>query len=215
MGLFKKIKDLARANLNDILDKMEDPKKLAKQYMLDIEAQKNRAQELLIHTMAAIKVAELRLKNHQQSINDILDKVNIYLANNQETKAKEALAQKQLLTEEINQFAEAISKEKHYADNLKKGIENLERKINQQNQEYNIKASKAYLDNETSFDTFARMEEKISQSEEEINALNELINQGLNKTDNLTIIPHAPFDYHSDPNAIEKELLALKNKLKH
>lgn len=215
MGLFKKIKDLARANLNDILDKMEDPKKLAKQYMLDMQEQKNKAQELLINTMAAIKVAELRLKNYQQAINDILDEVNIYLQNNQEEKAKEALAKKQLLSEELNQFAEAINQEKHYADNLKKGITNLELKISQQNQENNLNASKAYLTNETSFDTFARMEEKISHSEAEINALNDLIHQGLHKEDKLTIIPHAPFDYHSDPSAIEKELLALKNKLKH
>jgi phage shock protein A len=214
MGLFKKISDLARANLNDLLQKVEDPKELHQQYLLDMNEQKKRAYDLLIKTMAAIKLAELRLMNQKQYISDILDEAKNLLQNAQEEKAKEVLSKKQILEAELNQFQHEIEREKTYIDDLKKGIEALEEKISQQISASTINRGQTYLEDKKSFDTFERMEEKISHTEEEIKALAELINEGLTKEDKLTIIPGAPFDKHSDPIALEKELLELKKNLK-
>jgi phage shock protein A len=214
MGLFKRITDLARASLNELLQQMEDPKKLDQQYLLDMKEQKSKAHDLLVRTMAAIKLAELRFMNQKQHISDILDEAKIFLQNGQEEKAKEALNKKQILETELNQFQHEIEKEKTYIDDLKKGIEALEEKISQQTSTSTINRSQDYLEDEKSFNTFDRMAEKISHTEEEIKALAELIHEGLTKEDKLTIIPMAPFDKHSDPKAIEKELLELKKNLK-
>lgn len=62
MGLFKKLADVARANLNNLLGEMEDPKKLAEQAIIDLRESKKKAQSLLVTVAGALKLAEEKLK---------------------------------------------------------------------------------------------------------------------------------------------------------
>ncbi len=39
MGIFEKMSDLIRSNVNDLLDRAEDPEKMVKQIIIDMEEQ--------------------------------------------------------------------------------------------------------------------------------------------------------------------------------
>lgn len=213
MGIWKKISDLARANLNELLHQLEDPKKLTEQAVLDMEENRKKAHQLLIKAMASVKMAKLKHENLQQQITELLEQATNYLRQGYEDKAKEILSEKQQIEQEELRFRQELIKEQDYIAGLHRGIKALEHKISEFKSSASIKASTEHIEKEDAFQTFARMEEKIENSEHELAALQELIKEGQSKEEAPSSIPEASFDQHSDPNAIERELSALKKKL--
>lgn len=213
MSIWKKISDLARTNLNELLHQLEDPKKLAEQAILDMEQKRQLAHQLLIKAMASVKMATLKHNNLQHQITELLEQATNYLRQGREDKAKEILSEKYQIEQEELRFRQELIKEQDYIAALHRGIKTLEHKISEFKSSASIKASTEYLEKEDAFQTFARMEEKIDNSEHELAALQELIKEGQAKEEAPTHIPQAPFDQHSDPHALEAELVALKKKL--
>src|ERR1051325_5769331 len=64
MGLMERVSTLLRANLNDLIDKAEDPSKMIKQVILDMENQL-----LQVKTQVAISIADQHMleKKEQES----------------------------------------------------------------------------------------------------------------------------------------------------
>src|SRR5204863_4731833 len=67
MALLERVSALIRANLNDLIDKAEDPQKMLKQVMLDMQNQL-----LQVKTQVAIAIADEHLLRRKQQEN--LDK---------------------------------------------------------------------------------------------------------------------------------------------
>lgn len=96
MGVFKRIKDMTKASVNDMLDKVEDPIVMLNQYLRDMEAEIHEAEVTVAKQMAnerrmkqrvdeAAKVAgqrgaqaELALKNGQEEVTRKLLEEKIY-----------------------------------------------------------------------------------------------------------------------------------------
>lgn len=86
MGVFKRIKDMTKASVNELLDKVEDPIVMLNQYLRDMEAEIHEAEVTVAKQMAnerrmkqrvdeAVKMAaqreaqaELALKNGQEEV---------------------------------------------------------------------------------------------------------------------------------------------------
>jgi len=64
MALLERVATLIRANLNDLIDKAEDPEKLIKQVILDMENQL-----LQVKTQVAIAIADQHLLEKKQKEN--------------------------------------------------------------------------------------------------------------------------------------------------
>ena len=62
MALMERVTTLVRANLNDLIDKAEDPEKMIKQVILDMENQL-----LQVKTQVAISMADLHLLQKKQA----------------------------------------------------------------------------------------------------------------------------------------------------
>ena len=64
MALLERVATLVRANLNDLIDKAEDPEKMIKQVILDMQNQL-----LQVKTQVAIAIADQHLlaKKHQEN----------------------------------------------------------------------------------------------------------------------------------------------------
>ena len=91
MALLERVSTLLRANLNDILDKAEDPEKLSKQILLDMENQL-----LQVKTQVAIAIAEQhRLqklqKEHEAQQADWRRKAEVAVSKQQDDLARAAL----------------------------------------------------------------------------------------------------------------------------
>ena len=50
MGIFKRVNDIAMANINEVLDKMENPLSMVKQYIRELEAKDRRSEDCLIES---------------------------------------------------------------------------------------------------------------------------------------------------------------------
>ncbi len=65
MALLERVSTLVRANLNDLIDKAEDPEKMIKQVILDMQNQL-----LQVKTQVAIAIADQHLLENKQKEND-------------------------------------------------------------------------------------------------------------------------------------------------
>ena len=65
MALLERVSTLIRANLNDLIDKAEDPEKMIKQVILDMENQL-----LQVKTQVAIAIADQHLLEKKQKENE-------------------------------------------------------------------------------------------------------------------------------------------------
>lgn len=65
MGLMERVSALVRANLNDLIDKAEDPEKMLKQVILDMENQL-----IQVKTQVAISIADEHLLAKKQTDNE-------------------------------------------------------------------------------------------------------------------------------------------------
>src|SRR5690606_10546997 len=118
MGFFKKLRDLALANLNAMLDKAEDPAKLKAQTIIDLEDRKRKAREQLILVTAAKKRAETELKHLPQHVKQWAEDAERALTMNNEDQARQALKQKQALTKKIDLLGLEIAEAKQAIDTL-------------------------------------------------------------------------------------------------
>ena len=77
MGLLERVSTLIRANLNDMIDRAEDPEKMIKQVMLDMENQ-----YLQVKTQVAVSIAdqhmlEKKLRENEDSGKDWMRKAEL------------------------------------------------------------------------------------------------------------------------------------------
>src|SRR6185437_4654432 len=91
MPLLDRVTTLIRANLNDLVDKAENPEKLLKQLLLDMQNQ-----FMQVKTQVAIAIADQHLleKKHRESLQtqkDWVAKAELAVAKNQEALARTAL----------------------------------------------------------------------------------------------------------------------------
>ena len=47
MGIFQRLSDLLKSNINDLIDKAEDPEKMVKQIILDMQKELNKYTQAL------------------------------------------------------------------------------------------------------------------------------------------------------------------------
>ena len=65
MALMERVSTLVRANLNDLVDKAEDPEKMLKQVILDMENQM-----MQVKTQVAVAIADEHLLARKQKDNE-------------------------------------------------------------------------------------------------------------------------------------------------
>lgn len=199
MGIFKKIGDLARANLNEWLNQLEDREKLAKQKILDLEDSKKKAHKLLVAAMAAVKLAE----QHKARIKRRLDI-------KEQTETDNTEQEKQNFIRESATYDETIEKEQETISTINSGLKAIDEEISIIKNASSSEIARETIENSDALDTFSRMEEKIEMREQEVQALRDLLAESENSDD----IKGSSFDKYSDPAALESELDKMKKKIK-
>jgi phage shock protein A len=208
MGIFDKLKNLTKANLNNLINQLEDPKKMAEQAVLDLEENKKKALGLLIKAQGSTKLLEQKMLNLRASASELLTLAENALKKADEDEARKVLERKQKITEEKQYYEAELLEQQKTIEVIKRGLKTIDEKIG----ELKLSAkdiAQTTINKTDAFDNFARMEEKIEMSEHEMAALNELLTSEEAKKPETLI----SFDKHSDPEALEKELLSLKKKI--
>ena len=73
MALLERVATLVRANLNDLIDKAEDPEKMIKQVILDMQNQLLQVKTQVAISIADQHVLEKKLKENEESA-DVCDR---------------------------------------------------------------------------------------------------------------------------------------------
>jgi phage shock protein A len=129
MALLERVSTLIRANLNDMIDKAEDPEKMIKQVILDMQNQL-----LQVKTQVAIAIADQHLLERKQKENEDktaewIRKAELAVSKKEDDLARGALHRVESYREMAGSFAQQVGDQKAQVENLKTALHKLEQKL--------------------------------------------------------------------------------------
>ena len=93
-NLFKRISDVITANLNDLVDRVEDPERMIKQLIREMEENISSAREGVIDAVASEKQLAKELDSQRRQAEEWHNRARLALESGNETLAREALLRK-------------------------------------------------------------------------------------------------------------------------
>ena len=188
MGIFSRLGTLIKSNLNDLISKAEDPQKMLNQIVVEMQNQLVEAKK-----QVAVSIAdEKRLKkNWDEQVELSAEwerKAMLAVRSGDDALAKEALLRKGDHDKQQLEFEKQWGLQKDAVEKLKEQLRTLNDKIEEAKRKKNIlvarqkraEAQKAIQDtmrglsDNSAFDTFERMSQKVDQIEAESEASTEL-----------------------------------------
>jgi phage shock protein A len=179
MGLLDRVATLVRANLNDLIDKAEDPSKMIKQVMLDMENQL-----LQVKTQVAISIAdqhmlEKKQKDTVERTAEWMRKAELAIDKGQDDLARAALERHKSYERTASSFDEQVANQRTQVAALKSALAQLEQKLAEAQSKSDMllaqhrraralgKASDARMaiGSRSTIRTFERMKDKVAQHE--------------------------------------------------
>jgi phage shock protein A len=189
MALLERVSTLVRANLNDLIDKAEDPEKMIKQVTLDMQNQL-----LQVKTQVAIAIADQHLlekkkKENDEKVAEWMRKAELSVDKKQDDLARASLERVESYRELSANFQQQVDDQKAQVENLKTALRQLEQKLAEANAKTDVliaqhrraravnRASNAQLQmtNNTKSGTYDRMKHKIVREEATAQATSELV----------------------------------------
>jgi phage shock protein A len=133
MALLERVTTLVRANLNDLIDKAEDPEKMIKQVILDMQNQL-----IQVKTQVAIAIADQHLLEKKQKENeeksaDWLRRAELAVDKKQDDLARAALERSVSYKELGENFAQQVADQKLQVESLKAALHKLDQKLAEAN----------------------------------------------------------------------------------
>ncbi|HKV64072.1 MAG TPA: PspA/IM30 family protein [Candidatus Acidoferrum sp.] len=131
MGLLERVSTLIRANLNDMVDRAEDPEKMIKQVILDMENQ-----YLQVKTQVAVSIAdqhmlEKKWRENEDSGKGWMRKAEIAVDKGQDDLARAALDRFQTSQMLAQSYREQVDDQKAQVETLKGALMKLEQKLDE------------------------------------------------------------------------------------
>ena len=193
MGLLERVSTLIRANLNDMIDRAEDPEKLIKQVILDMDNQ-----YLQVKTQVAVSIAdqhmlEKKLRENEEAGRDLMRKAELAVEKQQDDLARAALDRYQTSQRLALSYREQVDDQKLQVETLKNALIKLEQKLDEAKAKRDLflarhhrslalgkaaRAQSAFGDNSKSA-TFDRLKDRVNHTEAIASAEVELISENV------------------------------------
>lgn len=129
MALLERVATLVRANLNDLIDKAEDPAKMIKQLILDMENQLLQVKTQVAVAMADEHLLEKKQKENEGRAADWMRKAELAVDKKQDDLARAALERHKSYLQICESFSEQVADQKVQVENLKSALRKLEQKL--------------------------------------------------------------------------------------
>ena len=131
MALMERVSTLLRANLNDLIDRAEDPAKMIRQVILDMENQL-----MQVKTQVAIALADLHLlqKKKQENLDkhgEWMRKAELAVDKHDDGLARAALERAMSFQQMSDSFAQQIQDQEAQVESLKAALKKLEIKLSE------------------------------------------------------------------------------------
>lgn len=129
MGAFSRISNVVRAEVDDVLNKIEDPKKMVRQMVLDMEDALDDAVVAVAQAMANEKLLARRIAQKREESALWARKAEDAMDAGEEELARKALFQKVAIDEAVNTLQEARSEAEEMTATLKQRLAELKAKL--------------------------------------------------------------------------------------
>ncbi|MBO6116715.1 MAG: PspA/IM30 family protein [Ruminococcus sp.] len=188
MGVFARLSDLLKANINDLIDKAEDPEKMVKQIIIDMNKELNKAVQNLGKAKASEKIAEKKYLDCEKVSKDWETKAKMALQKGDQDLAKKALAKKVKADEELASYKQMYESISAQTRTIGEQVEVLKNKLDEAKSRQamliarsqmaqtkkQLAAAQSDFDTQSAFSKLDRMEEKVMQQEAEADAFTEI-----------------------------------------
>jgi len=191
MVLLDRVATLVRANLNDLIDKAENPEKMLKQVILDMENQ-----FMQVKTQVAIALADLHLlqKKKQENLDkhaDWMRKAELAVDRRDDALARAALERAMSFQQMADSFAQQIQDQETQVESLKAALKKLEIKLSEARAKVDLliaehrrsrttnRATEAQLTPTGENHTFDRMRNKVTREQAIGDAQRELLGEDI------------------------------------
>jgi phage shock protein A len=216
MALLERVATLLRANLNDLIDKAEDPEKLIKQVILDMQNQLMQVKTQVAIALADQHLLEKRQKENDDKMAEWRRKAELAVNKQQDDLARAALERSLSFKQMAESFNQQVEDQKIEVDNLKSALRKLELKLSEAEAKSQLlvaqhrrsrvvgkaQSAKAAMNSAHNEVTFDRMKDKVVRGEAINKAHHELSGDSLEDR----------FAHIEREEEIERLLAEIKNR---
>ncbi|HPE88618.1 MAG TPA: PspA/IM30 family protein [Spirochaetia bacterium] len=189
MGIFDRMKTVISSNINDMINKAENPEKMLNQLVIDMNQQMIESKKSVAMAIADEKKLERELVEQKRLSDDWERKAVIAVKAGRDDLAKEALLRKQEAENYYLQLKPQWESQKASVEKLKETLRQLQNKIDEASRKKNMLVARAkraeaqqkiqktlasVSGNTSAFDTFDRMAKKVDELEARADAQAEL-----------------------------------------
>ncbi len=217
MAILDRIGTILRANLNDLLDKSEDPEKLLDQILRDMQSAIGDARGQVAEMIAQQRMIESDVQRATSLRDEWEAKARAAVQQNRDDLARQALQRKADYQKNLDLYTQQLTTQQALVDKLKDDLGKLEFKYDDAvrrrdelvNRNRRAQAQQKVLEQSQKLDTrdpmseLSRMEDKIRSQEAQVSAMEDVQNNSLD----------AQFDALSTNDDIEADLARLKGEV--
>jgi len=131
MSILDRISTIVKANVNDLLDRAENPEIMLDQYLRELESGVSEAREELINAMADEKRLAAKLEQRNRRVRDWVDQAEQAVRLGRDETARAALRAAQAYQEEAAAIGAAWDEQKDKVAELQVGYEEIEKKLDE------------------------------------------------------------------------------------
>jgi phage shock protein A len=179
MALLERVSTLVRANINDLVDKAEDPEKMIKQVILDMENQLLQVKTQVAISIADQHVIEKKLKENEENERQWVRRAEMAIDKKDEALARAALERSMSYKSMAASFQQQVEDQRTQVENLKSALLKLQQKLAEATSKKDVliaqhrrsralsKATDAstIIGDESNGAAFERMKNKVQHSE--------------------------------------------------
>ena len=177
MALLDRVATLVRANLNDLVDRAENPEKMLKQVILDMENQFMQVKTQVAIALADLHLLEKKKKDNADKHGDWMRKAELAVDKKDDQLARAALERAMSFQQLADSFDQQMADQETQVESLKAALKRLELKLSEAKGKADLliaqhrrsravsRAADAELTPDGENRTFDRMRTKVAREE--------------------------------------------------
>ena len=219
MAIFERMSDLVRSNINDLIDKAENPEKMVKQIIIDMEDQLRKSTQSLGTAMGSLNQVKKQLEDAQVQSANWQAKARTCLEQGNEDLAKQALENKVRQDNMVAQYQEMVSSMESQVNEIRNQVDVLKQKLEEARSKQAMLVARSQMadaksqmsktlgnmDSKSAFAKMDKMEKKVEEKEAQADAFSQVSGVEESSSD--------PFAQMDKENSINSELEKLKKEM--